>query len=533
MDQARAVAKDIPTLSRRAHRLTTGPVWWSAAQIPYLGAPVEELRGTVAAADEVGSHAVPQLIDVVTLLDPKRLRANGDTIRIAPLVSAAAPLHEALARLEGAESTAAHLPSGTWLSAIDDRNAALRTELQVIRGYVAAASRAADVLPRLLGQHGTQRYFIGLQTEAEMRGTGGLPGAFAIATTHHGKISFRRFESNAALLPPGRNHLIHTGLEFGGGYDSLYGPGRPTQSFVNSNLSPNFPYAARIWAAMWEKTTGQHVDAVLAVDPTVLAYFLAVTGPATLPSGVSVDGASVVSLTERSQYALFSDNVKRKAFEVSVLKAVSRRLTSGIGAANGLLKAASRSAAEQRLLVWSSDPAVESRLAETTYAGALPTGGPHPFSAFIVNNTASGKLDYYLQRTMSFTRVGCGPERDVSATMTLTNQAPGTGLPPYVDTRLDHPPATARPGDSHVLIDYYATGGAALQSITINGKRATASVNAVDGLQVFRIDLELPRGRTQTIALHLSEPAGTGPLRVWKQPGVLPFAAHVFNQRCG
>lgn len=531
VDQARAVAKDIPTLAHRAHIVTTGPVWWTAAQIPYLGGPVEVLRGTVAAADQVGSDAVPKLIDVADLINPAQLRVNGDTIRTAPLVKAAGPLRQALREMDRAEATASDVPRGTWLSAVDNRNAALLAELKVIRGYVRAAVRAADVLPTLLGQHGTQRYFIGLQSEAEMRGTGGLPGAFAIATTHDGTITFERFESNAALLPPGHDHTIRTGLDFGPAYDALYGPARPTTSFVNSNVSPNFPYAAQIWATMWEKTSGEHIDDVIAVDPTVLGYFLVATGPVNLPKGGTVSAANVVSLTQRDQYSLFLDNRKRKAFEVSILKAVSQHLTSGAGTAFDLLNAASRSAREQRLLVWSSDRAVENRLKETPYAGALPTGS-RPFSGFVVNNTAAGKLDYYLQRSLTYSRTGCGSTRDVIVTMTLTNHAPAAGLPAYVSSRLDRPPASAKPGDNHVLLDYYATRGAQLQSMTRNGDLSTASVNTVDGLQVFRLDVELPRGQTQTIVLHLTEPDGKGRLRVWKQPGVLPFATRVSDQAC-
>ena len=529
---ARKLAADIPVLADRAHRLTTGPVWWAAAEVPYLGRPIEVTRGTIVAADDVSSDAVPQLMDVAEKINPSALRADGHTIRIAPLLQAAGPLARAAATIDKATDRAARLPADTWLAPIDNRRTEFVAELQVIRGYVDAAARAAHVLPVMLGEHGTQRYFIGLQNEAEMRGTGGLPGAFAIATTNHGTIKFQRFESDAALLPPGKDHIIDTGLDFGRAYDSLYGPSLPTTTFVDSNVSPNFPYTARIWAAMWQKLYGQHIDGVIAVDPTVLAYFLAATGPVPLKGGGALTSANVVSLTEKDQYALFADNTQRKNFEVSILRAAARRLTSGAGSAHGLLEAASRSSGEQRLLAWSSDPSVESRLKQTSYAGALPTGN-RPFSGFIVNNAAAGKLDYYLQRSLSYTRTGCGSRRDVMVTMRLLNNAPATGLPPYVNTRLDNPPPGAQPGDNHLLLDYYATKGALLESVTLNDHLSTASASSVNGLEVFRIDLELPRGVPQTIVLHLTEPAGTGTPWIWRQPGVLPLGVQVFNQHCG
>lgn len=532
VQQARTLAQDVPVLAQRAHRLTTGPVWWTVAHVPFFGGPVEVARGTAEAANEVGSGAVPKLIRVIDLIDPARLRVNGNTVRLDPLKRAQAPLQHAAARMDAAYADVADLPADTWLSAIDTRRVEFAAQLNLIRGYVDAAARGARVLPTMLGEHRTQRYFIGLQSEAEMRGTGGLPGAFAIATTRSGSLTFRRFGSNAELLPPTPNHTIPTGLDFGKDYNHLYGPSLPTTTFVDSNVSPNFPYAAQVWAKMWQHTTGQHIDGVLAVDPTVLGYFLAATGPARLPSGTTITSGNVVALTEREQYSLFPNNAERKNFEVAVLRAAAHRLTSGTGTAQGILRAASLSAAQRRLLVWSADPKIERQLAQSTYAGQLPSKSPRPFSGLILNNAASGKLEYYLHRTLDYQRTGCGSTRDVLVTIGLNNTAPAYGLPLYVTTALDHLPPGSKPGDDRLLLDYYATHGALLDSVKVNGKLVTASVNRVEGFEVFRMDLTVPRGTTTTVVLHLREPAGSGLPRIWQQPGVNPIALREFNEPC-
>jgi hypothetical protein len=46
------------------------------------------------------------------------------------------------------------------------------------------------------------------------------------------------------------------------------------------------------------------------------------------------------------------------------------------------------------------------------------------------------------------------------------------------------------------------------------------------------MEVELPRGTTQTIVLHLQEPRGTVPPRVWQQPGVTPVDLDVNDQPC-
>ena len=81
-----------PVAGRDAHELTTGPAWWIAAHIPYLGRPVEEVRGTATAGMQIGVKAVPLLIDVATEVDPAKLRASGDSVRLAPLIRAAPKL---------------------------------------------------------------------------------------------------------------------------------------------------------------------------------------------------------------------------------------------------------------------------------------------------------------------------------------------------------------------------------------------------------------------------------------------------------
>ncbi|MGH8961786.1 MAG: DUF4012 domain-containing protein [Jatrophihabitantaceae bacterium] len=537
IDEARQAAARIPSEARRADLLTSGPAWWLAAHVPYLGAPAETIRGATDATVQLGEHGIPDLLDVAKLMDPRTLRTSGDTIDLGALTTARPKLQAASAILDSAVRKVDGLPSGTWLGAVDSPRAALARELHGLSGYVDAAARAARILPPLLGVDGTRRYFVGVQNEAEARGTGGLPGAFAILQASHGTVRFTRFESDAALLPAATDKVIRTGLDFGAGYHAAYGPSEPTESFPDSDVSPNFPYAARIWVRMWERVSGEHLDGAIAVDPTVLGYLLAATGPVSVPTGPSrqearVTAQNIVTLTERDEYTLFSDNNARKAFLVSVLKGASTKLTSGSGSPTLLVSAAVTASEQRRLLVWSADPAVEKDLAATSYGGVIAQDD-RPLSAVILNNTSGGKLDFYLTRTLDYHRSGCGPTRDVLVTITLKNNAPASGLPPYVTDRLDAAPANSVTGDYGALLDYYATAGAQLLSITIDGTPATASSKSDLGHPIFRLPMELPRGRMQTIVLHLQEPAGSGSPQLWLQPTVSPPALHVYSQPCG
>jgi hypothetical protein len=528
---ARLVADDVAAMSRHLDHLTSGPAWWIGSNIPWVGDPLASMRSIASASDEVGTRVVPVLTAESERIDPAALRVNGDTFRLTPLLDALPGLRSADAALLEAGRRISDGPSSTWLGAVDRKHASIERQISEVEGYVAAAVRAAQIVPAMMGQNGPRTYFIGLQNEAELRGTGGLPGAWAICRTDHGTIHFTQFGSDTALQARGHHHLIPTGLDFGKDYNNAYAASDPTSSFVDSNVSPHFPYTAQIWAAMWQKVTGQRVDGVMALDPTVLGYFLRAAGPIVAKYGVPVSSANVVSLTEKDEYQLFPSNAERKPFLVSVLRATAHKVTSGSGRPIALLRAASQSALERRLLVWSRDPAIEKVIEQTNYAGAIPDDA-QPFSALILNNASGGKLDYYLHRAVAYDRTGCGATSDLQVTISLTNTAPPFGLSPYVTTRLDHPPPGAQLGDYKTVLDYYATRGAKLESVTLDGRTSTATVQQAFGHPVFRMEVELPRGTTQTIVLHLQEPRGTVPPRVWQQPGVTPVDLDVNDQPC-
>ena len=106
--------------------------------------------------------------------------------------------------------------------------------------------------------------------------------------------------------------------------------------------------------------------------------------------------------------------------------------------------------------------------------------------------------------------------------------------PSFFTTRLDaNQPANSRPGDYSTLLDYYATAGAQLLSVRVNGKPTTAAAYPLDGRPMYRLQVQLRRGATQTIELHLQEPPGSGSPVIWRQPGVTPMSVTAYSQPCG
>ena len=112
--KATAEAAAVADHANQAHALTTGPAWWIASQLPWIGEPLETVRGASAQADLLGRDALPTLVKVADELSPSTMR-DGDTVHIGRLAAAAAELHHAAVATGAAARSIAGLPHKTWL----------------------------------------------------------------------------------------------------------------------------------------------------------------------------------------------------------------------------------------------------------------------------------------------------------------------------------------------------------------------------------------------------------------------------------
>src|SRR5450631_1930428 len=527
---ARATAADLAIHAHRANQLTSGPVWAAAAALPSGGEPLKTIRGITAGVDTLGRDALPQLVNAAQRLNPRTLRLPDGTIDLPRITAVTPAVASASAVVARTTATISALPRHTWLPAVDTAYADALSQATALNSSMKAADLAVRIRPTMLGAGGPKHYFLAFQNEAEARGTGGLPGAFAIVQANHGKLSFTRMESDNTL------NGVAANVDFGPDYHHLYDGAGTTTYFDNSNLSPHFPYAAQIWASMWQKYSGQTVDGVIAIDPTALSYLLAVTGPSTLPDKSQVSADNAVALTQSTSYAKFpgtsgDDDAQRKAYLLEVATAASQKILGARGEPTALFRAAAKAAGERRILLWSADPAVQKDLAQTSVAGIIPTTTA-PYVGLSIVNDGGNKLDYYLDRSLTWQAAGCGPTRRTTVTIKLTNNAPAGGLAPNVTGRSDARSYPVKPGDNRLAVTYLATQGTLMESVTVAGRLGTGRIGVENGHPVYTIDLELPRGTSRTIVLQLSEPSSTAAPIVLRQPLVRPLHVRLLDTLC-
>ncbi|MFE9643723.1 DUF4012 domain-containing protein [Streptomyces sp. NPDC006365] len=507
----------------RAHRLTTGPAWYPAAHVPLLGGPLRTARGIAEASDRLTHEVLPPLTRTAAHLGAT---TGGDSghLDLAALGRAAPLLTRAARNASEVRTEVDELPSGTWLPAADTARARLAEQLGSISTVTDDAAMAARVVPPMLGADGPRRYLVVFENAAEARGTGGLPGAFAVLTSEGGRLRFEDFGNDTELSD------IRAAVDLPDEYARLYGPNAPTSTWVNSNLSPHFPYAARIWAAAWRAHADQRLDGALSLDPGALSGLLAKSGSASLADGTVVSAANVVALTQRTSYAAYESIPERKAFFLDVARAVADRLMGAMddpARRLALFTALREQMKDGRIKVWSAHPDEQREVRKRPFGGALPDA-PAPLVGLVVTNAAGTKLDYYLDRNLVWEPGRCTAEgREVTVTVRLSNRAPASGLPTYVTQRVDRPPYPTRPGDNRLLVSYFASEQAQLIKATLDGRPAQLHPATERGHPVYTLDLEHPAGSTRTLVLRLREPRSDLAPTVLRQPLVRPLRATV------
>ncbi len=516
--------------ARAATRQTDSVLWRAPAAVPLLGRPLRSVAGIATAVDDLATGVLPDVVSIQRTVSGPSLRGAKGSIRLQPLLAAQGPVRRADERTSRIAGQVKGLPA-TGIGPLDQARHDLTGQLGQVGAQLHTADQALQLLPPMLGATGKRRYFLAFQNNAEARGLGGLPGAYAILVADHGKVSFERFGNDTDFNGVGP---VST-KDFGPDYQAQYANSTPGRVFADSNVSPHFPYAAQLWLRYWKAKTGQQLDGALSMDPVALADMLKVTGPTALPDGTKVSADNVVALDREHR-----------------LRPVLRH-----HAAQGLLHR--RGAGGRR-------PHPLARAGDADAAGEVAGRG------------RGGPAAVGVERDAARAAAACGPSRrghpqrhrpalrrpgrqqrgrDEARLLPQARPAlPGAellGAATHLD-RHHHAdqhgtqdrgcpttwwsartgPATPRcKGSERLLVSYYATKGAQLVGATLDGKQALLANDTERGHPVFTSDLEIGPQMRKTLVLKVLEPPHSqGPVVTHVQPLVIPQSTRIDAASC-
>jgi UDP-GlcNAc:undecaprenyl-phosphate GlcNAc-1-phosphate transferase len=420
---------------RRADDRLHRPLVDLALAVPVLNSNVRSARTVV----DVSSDLVSSGAELARTVDPDRLRVAGGQValdevrRAAPVLARAADtLREGARQVRGARQPYLVPPLSRAIERLDAR---LRTATVT----ADRASDAARLVPVIMGGQGTRRYFLAIQNNAELRGTGGFIGNFGELTAVDGRLRLERFGRFDELrdASPLASRNLDVPEEFDR-RDELRAEG--VVGWGHINRSPDFPTAARLMADLYPRSGGRRVDGVIAVDPQGLAALLELTGPVTVASWPEpISASNVVRITLRDQYVRFEGSgapdarAQREDFLGDVSEATWRAfVTDDLGPPERIVQATSRAVRQRHMQLFLTRPQENDLLEELGASGRTP---PLEGDSLLVlnHNGAGNKTDSFLSRRIHYD-IRLRPDGDearVDADLDLTfrNDAPASGLP--------------------------------------------------------------------------------------------------------
>ena len=491
-----ALAGDLTTMRDQAssiESLSSGPMWAIAGQLPWIGDNVAAVQTVADAVNGVAQSTVG-LDALLPQLSPTQLRAPDGRLNVATLGQAAPIFAKVAAALTAAQSQ---------VDGISDRNLVSQVSSAVTRARSSldgtpTTVKLLTVLPALLGADYSQTYAVLLLNPSELRGGGGFFGGYALLTADKGKVTLDGVGEDATLAAKGALDVSAMTAD----YRALWGASAPEWQSVN--ISPHFPYAAKLTVSGFAKL-GTHVDGVIALDSKVAAALLAGTGPVTA-DGVTISSANADAYFTKGIYAQFPVGTLHRKVALDLLDQMFVKLTTSTIDVKAMASALVPLASERRLLAWSSLPAAEAVLAALPIGGLLPDA-PGPWTSVALVNGSGNKMDAYLNADVAYLAQRCTTATSPSTlTLTLSNQAPAV-LPEYADHRLDDP--TAPKGSTLALAYVYGPTGSTLEAATLDGKPVGVQSGVERGHPVWRFNIAVLRGQSETLVVKFREPAGS------------------------
>lgn len=274
----------------------------------------------------------------------------------------------------------------------------------------------------IFGADGDRLYLIAAQNSAEIRASGGFPGAVGTMRIQDGVLiveDFKKVYDVLSSYTPAKANITSTEyLLFHGGLSAPR----------DADYCPDFERVAYIWALGYEAGQGEHLDGVISMTPHVVQMLLAAMDEEVkLFDGTVLNGDNAAKTLQHDLYfkyfsndyvsgrtvisdQLFADAAK-KTMQALMENLEVSDLTEYISIAKDCIQ-------DRMLMLWMDDEAEQSIIAKLGWNGGLNTDPEKPQAGIYYNCTIASKMGWFL---IMDTEVGDGVQNaDGSYTYPIT-----------------------------------------------------------------------------------------------------------------
>ncbi|MCD4526928.1 DUF4012 domain-containing protein [Nocardioides sp. cx-173] len=498
--------------SAKAAERTQGKTWSLLTHVPSFGDDARGVRTVSGVMADLSDDIEPL---TTTATDLEAILPRDGQIPLKAVAALQKPVAQGAVAFGRADERLSGEDSSGFIQPLKTKYRDLAKQVSDVASGLASADTALRVMPAMLGQQGPRNYLLVFQNNAEIRATGGLPGAVSVVRAEAGKVEMTRQVATNTIPKTAKPILPLTKAEYGI-YDTLLGT-----YFVDSNFTADFPRTAELMKAHWENVYDDDIDGVLSLDPVALSYILKATGPIQV-GDVALSSENVVDELLHQTYLRLPVPIEQDAFFREVARAVFERVSSGVGSPEELIRALARGTDEHRLYVHSFDEE-QQLLSGTQVAGELvrdPKAAPQV--GFYINDATGAKMSYFLRYDVQVDATYCKDgTQGLSGTAHLTSAAPedAAKLPDYITGAGNY---GTKPGAQTVLINLYAPVGGTVSDVQLNGEALEITTVVEEGRPVALLLAQLPPRFTVDLSWRMTTGANQrGDTEVSVTPGVV------------
>lgn len=507
---AAASFREARRLFVRAEERASGLVFRTVGWLPIVGRTGDVVH---AVADSAVAAADATIVLADAFADvpggPAGLAPTGGVVpidRVSPLARAAREADELMTE---AVSRLAAAPDSLLIGPVGPARRDAEEELGELRDTIHTASLLLQGLPNFLGADEPRRYFFGAQNPAELRGTGGLIGAYSILRIDDGRFRFSPFLPIHSLEQPPLRSVPPPNQDYATNYNHFR---RGGHAWTSINVMPDFPSVAQAILSSYEAATGEGLHGVILADPFALAALLEATGPVELPGyDFEIDADNVVPFTTNEAYSLFTDPARRKRVLGDAARAAFERFVEQPSDGQEDLQKLLETAGGRHIQIFSKDPVMQEGLRATPVGGTLrPAGAEDDLLSVVVNSAAGSKVDFYQEREVRYSlELREGGSAAAEFELTLRNHAPTSGQPPYVIGPFRPDPGagvgpilrTLEAGESVALVNVYCGADCVPGDAQLGGAPIPIAARVDLGMRYLQHYYSIKSGEQETLRL--------------------------------
>ena len=485
----------------------------------------------MAAGTDLAAAAGRSTGEVATALgqvDVESLRVVGGAIDVEAVRAIEQPLSDVQDSLVELRSVIDEVRSPWLVGKLQDELTELDADFEDKEPRLQNAIDAVRLAPQLLGADGPRRYLVMFNSPAELRGITGFMGNYADVTIDNGRIDVTEFgrrrdlsrfvDENGATCRGCPQEFI----DRYGPYSLAVGPNLDVLRYgwQNITMPAHFPYTAAAASVLYPQSGHAPIDGVIALDPYVLQALMKYTGPVEVSEfDVTVRPKDAAKFILEDQYLLgqaASNAIRIDALDTMGEQVIGSLLEGSLPVPSDLARDLGPLVAENRLLVWTTDPAERDLFGRIGLLGALPEIGDDGGFGFTVVNGGNSKIDVFLERESDVRiETGADGQRMLVADVALTNSAPASGLPPYVLGNSYGLPD----GTSRMLVTMY--GPSTLRSLLVDGEAVEYDVAPEAGWTGYSHTVDVGPGATVRFRVEFELGAPIDEVDepvIWEQP---------------